>query len=115
MERKPEERYIWKDIDLYSGIRVRARVIGTSWRDFKPVDRESIEYLQFEIGGNSVNCIYTSAEGGNLIYKAIKDKTLDFSEFSSTIHERDSFKAIRKITALLIENDVEYKIGPSRP
>lgn len=80
----------------------------------KPTEKEKVGYLQLKVGENYGNCIYTTATGGNLLYKAIKNKTLNLSRFSPRITLGNSFEVINIIGKFLKENNIEYYRGSSR-
>lgn len=114
MEKELRKVYNSSKVELFPGIRAEVLEIGTYWGDMKSTDKSSKDYLKLIVGDNDGNCIYTSAKGGNLIYKSIKNKTLDLSKFSPRIKLGNSFEAVNIIREFLKSNNIEYYIGPSQ-
>lgn len=63
--------------------------------------------VRMKVGDNYGNCLYTSRDGGNMIYRAIKDET----PISYSSRDKKTFELLAKMREVLDKAGIEYTIA----
>ena len=68
--------------------------------------REDVGYAVIEVCNNYGNILYTTAEGGNILYKAIINNKIKINKNKGSISR--SFDILSQLRDILNENKIEY-------
>lgn len=97
----------WRDVKVngLSGVTLSQKTEET-YENGRRMDIKKLDGARIQVGDNYGNCIFTDREGGNMIYKAIRD-----GKIKVLVGILDSFKTINEMTQLLKDAGKEYKVA----